>query len=432
MTHFSQPTREVLRANQLRELRSLLALVATKNPFYTAKFQRAGVDAAHLRTWEEFSRLPFTTKVELVQNQREHPPYGTNLTFPVEQFTRYHQTSGTSGHPLRWLDTSQSWDWMVERWLEIFRAAEVGPRDRIVFAFSFGPFLGFWLAFEAGARLGALCLPAGGLSSLARIRLLLDNQATVLCCTPTYALRLADVALESKMDLAQSGIRRIVVAGEPGGSIPATRARLESLWPGASVFDHHGMTETGPVTYECPARPGFLHVMENGFIAEVVDPASSSPVPAGQSGELVLTNLGRTGSPLIRYRTGDWVRMEPSTPCPCGRQELVLAGGILGRVDDMVIIRGVNVYPAAIEDLLHACGGIAEYQVKVSRLGALTELTLVIEPHTSCQDVEGLVARVRAHLQQAFALRIPIEVAATGVLPRFEMKAKRWVNVPAN
>src|SRR5262249_37611068 len=163
----------------------------------------------------------------------------------------------------RWLDTPESWDWMVENWCEVFRAAGVGKNDRIYFAFSFGPFIGFWMAFEAGARLGALCIPGGGMSSAARLRAILDNGAKGRCCTPTYALRLAEVAAQEKIDLRQSRIKTIIVAGEPGGSIPAIREQLTQLWHGAKIFDHHGMTETGPVTYECPARPGVLHVMES-------------------------------------------------------------------------------------------------------------------------------------------------------------------------
>src|SRR5206468_2470798 len=251
-------------------------------------------------------------------------------------------------------------------WMEIFRAAGVRTGDRVFFAFSFGPFIGFWLAFESAARLGCLCLPGGGLSSAARLRVMMDNGATVLCCTPTYALRLGEAAREEKLDLSASRVKTIIVAGEPGGSILATRARIESLWAGAQVFDHHGMTEVGPVTYECPARAGVLHVIESAYLAEILDPGTGAPVQPGDSGELVLTNFGRAGSPLLRYRTGDVVRACPDTICECGRSELALEGGILGRIDDMVVVRGVNVYPSAVEEILRAHGGVAEYLAQVN------------------------------------------------------------------
>ncbi len=425
--------RSVVRSRQLSSVRELLRTIVPANPFYTAKFRAAGIDGS-VNSWDDFSQLPFTTKTELVSDQQAHPPFGTNLTFPLHRYTRYHQTSGTTGSPLRWLDTPQSWESMVDDWMEIFRVAGIGVGDRVVFAFSFGPFIGFWLAFEAAARLGALCLPAGGLNSAARVRMLLDNRATALCCTPTYALRLAEAALEEGIDRAQSGLRRIIVAGEPGGSIPATRARLETMWPGARVFDHHGMTETGPVSYECPARAGSLHVMESSFVAEVIDTMTGRAVKPGEPGELVLTTLRRLGSPLIRYRTGDLVRAaeleenssEGEGRCRCGRADLLLAGGILGRVDDMVIVRGVNVYPTAVEHLLRACGEIVEYQVQVTRSGPLTELEITIEPDANCPDVPALVERVHKRFQEALALRVPVRAVARGTLPRFEMKAKRW------
>ncbi|PYJ08717.1 MAG: phenylacetate--CoA ligase, partial [Verrucomicrobia bacterium] len=336
------------------------------------------------------------------------------------RYTRYHQTSGTTGTPLRWLDTAESWEGMVDSWTEILRVAGARPGDRVYFAFSFGPFIGFWLAFEAAARLGCLCMPGGGLSSAARLRSILDNGATVLCCTPTYALRLAEVAAEEKIPLSAGRVRTIIVAGEPGGSIPAVRARLSEQWAGARIFDHHGMTEVGPVTYECPAHP------------RILQPTSGKPVQPGQRGELVLTTLARTGSPLLRYRTGDLVKLDPrpSTldpqPCQCGRFEIALEGGILGRADDMVVVRGVNVYPSAVEDIVRGCGGVAEYQVQVSQAGALTELTLQIEPGADCADVPGLVRKLERDFETALALRVPIGVVAPGTLPRFEMKGRRW------
>lgn len=419
------PDRAAIESAQLEQLRSLVAELIPANKFYTQKLQAAGVgfDVASLR---DFSvRFPLTTKAELVADQQANPPYGTNLTYPLNRYTRFHQTSGTSGLPMRWLDTPESWDAMIESWSEVFIAAGVKAGDRVMFAFSFGPFLGFWLAFESAERLGCLCLPGGGLSSAARLRLMRDNKATVLCCTPTYALRLAEVAATERIDVASLGVKTLIVAGEPGGSIPATRAKLESLWPGARIFDHHGMTEVGPVTHECPARPGVLHVIESGYFAEVVDPGTGKPAP---SGELILTTLTRTGSPLLRYRTGDLVKCDAGgAKCECGRSSLRLVGGILGRVDDMVIVRGVNVYPSAVEEILRRFADVAEYQVHVNKAAALCELRLEVEPADRCMDVATLQHTVRQALETAFNLRIPVETVAPGSLPRFEMKAKRWL-----
>src|SRR5947207_13409564 len=356
------PARPAIASSQLQQLGRLLAALVPANPFYTKKFSRAGV-TARVASLEEFTeQFPFTTKEEVAADQRAAPPFGTNLTFPLERYTRFHQTSGTTGTPLRWLDTPESWSWMVESWTGIFRAANVTASDLVFFAFSFGPFIGFWLAYEAAQQIGCLCIPGGGLGSAARLRVMIDNGATILCCTPTYALRLAEVAAEEKIDLRAARVKTIIVAGEPGGSILALRTRLQELWHGARVFDHHGMTETGPVTHECAKQPGVLHLLEPAYLAEVIDPASGKPAGPGQNGELVLTTLGRIGSPLLRYRTGDVVK-PALRPCLCGRQTLALEGGILGRTDDMIIVRGVNIFPSGFEDIIRACGEVVEYQV---------------------------------------------------------------------
>jgi len=435
MADDSFPYRSAIASAQFEQLSRLLGALVPANSFYTKKLSHAGASAT-VASLEEFSAgFPFTTKQEISEDQRAHPPYGTNLTFPLDRYTRFHQTSGTTGTPLRWLDTMESWNWMVESWTEVLRAAGATTSDRVFFAFSFGPFIGFWLAFDAAQRLGCLCLPGGSLSSASRLRIIIDNGATVLCCTPTYALRLAEVAAEEKISLRESRVKTLIVAGEPGGSIPALRARLQELWHGARVFDHHGMTETGPVTHECPQQPGVLHVLEPAYLAEIIEPASGKPAAAGQQGELVLTTLGRVGSPLLRYRTGDLVKPvhQPSTinhqPCICGRHTLALEGGILGRVDDMIIVRGVNIFPSAVEDIIRSSGEVAEYQVSVSNAHSLTELSVQIEPLSRCADPIAMARRLEKSFQDAFTLRVPVKPVPTGTLPRFEMKAKRWVKL---
>ena len=423
------PKRLIIVQRQVEQLRALLAALVPANAFYTAKFEAARVHKKVSSLAHYFERFPFTTKDELAADQQAHPPYGSNLTYPLPRYTRCHQTSGTTGAPLRWLDTPESWNWMLGNWEQVLRAAGVTGGDRIFFAFSFGPFIGFWLAFEAALRLGCLCLPGGGLSSETRLRAILEQGATVLCCTPTYALHLGEVAAKENIDLTASRVKLIIVAGEPGGSIASTRACVEAHWSGARVFDHHGMTEVGPVSFECPAQPGVLHIIENSYIAEVIEPTTGKPVEAGQSGELVLTTLGRTGSPLFRYRTGDLVKTSTDTVCACGRSDLALPGGILGRTDDMIIVRGVNVYPSAVEEIIRACGGVAEYRAQVSNVGSLTELAIQIEPSAAVTDAAILARNLEAAFVTAFALRVPVTIASTGTLPRFELKAKRWIRM---
>jgi phenylacetate-CoA ligase len=406
----------------LDRLRALLTEVLPGNRFYRSKLVLTGT-VPEFVSWEDYySRMPFTTKQELVEDQTAFPPYGSNLTFDLVNYTRYSQTSATSGRPMVWLDTADSWNWMLGNWQHVYAAAGVDRRDRIFFAFSFGPFLGFWTAFEAAAQLDALCIPGGGMSSAARLRAMLIHKVSILCCTPTYALRLGEVAREEGIDLKDSRLRRIIVAGEPGGSVGSVRDTVAAAWPKARMFDHYGMTEIGPVAYEAPETAGCLRIIENSYHAEIINPESGDRVGDGEIGELVLTTLGRGACPLLRYRTGDLVRGVRDT----ASGERLLEGGILGRADDMVLVRGVNIYPRAVDEVVRSIPEITEYQVKVGRKSAMTEVSIAIE--TSHHNTAAMTAqRLEGALRSVFSLRIPVMVAESGSLPRFEMKARRWI-----
>jgi phenylacetate-CoA ligase len=405
------------RAHQLDRLRALVAAVLGANPFWTAKWRAAGLGSARdLRGWDDVRRLPLTTKSELVADQAAHPMFGTNLTYPLERYVRVHQTSGTSGAPLRWLDTAESWEWWLRCWGFVLAAAGVRPGDRAFFPFSFGLFVGFWAGFEGTRAFGALAIPGGGQDSVARLASMGSLGATVLVCTPSYALHLLQVARERGGDAPNRAVGTTVHAGEPGAGIASVRARIEAGW-GARAYDHAGMTEMGAYGYECEVQAG-PHVNESEFIAEVLDPVTGEPA---DEGELVLTNLGRLGSPLIRYRTGDRVRLT-ATPCACGRTFARLAGGILGRLDDMLIVRGVNVFPSAIEAIVRRFP-VEEFQIEVFRDGELDEVRVLLE----VEGGAGAVPRVQAALRAGLGIRLEVDAVEAGTLPRFELKARRVV-----
>jgi phenylacetate-CoA ligase len=421
--------RGALRSLQLEKLRALLKTTLASNRFYSAKLGLADV-GAELHGLEDFeASVPFTLKQEFVDDQCRNPPFGSNLAYPLTGYSRFHQTSGSASTPVRWLDTPQSWSRMLDCWDRIFEAAGVEDEDRLFFPFSFGPFLGFWTAFEAATRAGRLAIPGGGVRTLQRLRVILDNEVTVICATPTYAIRMGETAVEENIDLSAGKVRAIIVAGEPGGSVPATRALIEKLWPGARVYDHHGMTEVGPVTYPCPRRAGVLHVMEASYFPEVIDAETLRAAPPGETGELVLTNLDRLGSPVIRYRTRDIVRRSEAVTCECGSEELALEGGILSRVDDMVVVRGTNLYPSAVEDVLRADRGVGEFRVEIKTDRGMAEVSLSIEPSAAEDDTGALATRVADSLYKAFGLRFSVGCVPRGQLPRFEAKSKRWVRV---
>lgn len=410
---------EALRAHQWARFKSLARAVYPANPFITRKWRSAGVESPEdLQSWEDFFGLPLTVKAELIGDQAAHPPFGENLTFPLARYVRVHQTSGTSGAPLRWLDTQESWDWWARCWGFVLRGAGLGPEDRVFFPFSFGLFVGFWTGFEGARALGCLAIPGGGQDSVQRLAAIEALGATAICCTPSYALHLAEVARGRGVDLRKGNVRATVHAGEPGAGIPSVRACIEEAW-GAKAYDHAGMTEMGAYGYECAAQAG-PHVNESEFIAEVLDPATGAPA---SEGELVLSNLGRAGSPLLRYRTGDRVRVA-SGPCECERTFTRLAGGILGRVDDMLIIRGVNVFPSAIEGIVRRFPAVGEFTIEVYRRAQMDEVRLLLEVHDGAAHV---VTSVREAVRVELGIRVEVVTVPVRSLPRYELKARRLV-----
>jgi phenylacetate-CoA ligase len=416
-------SRKAIDQEQFTRLRQMFQAILPANKFYGRKFARMGLQ--QFDSLEQLQSLPFTTKSELVEDQQNHPPFGSDLTFAPERYIHIHQTSGTTGKPLYWLDTEESWNWWAECWKVIFQAAGVSSQDRIYFPFSFGPFIGFWAGWEGARKVGALAISGGGQSTDQRLKAIVDYGATVLVCTPTYALHMAAEAKKAGIDLARdSAVRVTIHAGEPGASIPSTKKLIEDSW-GAKCFDHAGATEVGAFGFQCDFQPGAIHVNEKEFIAEVVDPITGAAIDDGERGELVITNLGRIGSPVIRYRTGDLV--EPSyQPCPCGKPFVLFQGGVLGRVDDMVIVRGVNVFPSAIESVLREFSEIEEFRVEILDRSAMKEMKIVIEPGVGSSSVDGLDERVGRRVRERIGLRPLVELVAPGTLPRFELKARRF------
>lgn len=415
--------REHLQATQLEKLQSVLAQIHGRNRFYTTKLTEAGATPHDIRSLEDFSHLPLTRKSELVEAQAADPPFGSNATFPESAYTRYHQTSGTTGTPLRVVDTAESWEWWGDCWGYVLAGAGVTAEDRLFLPFSFGPFIGFWASVLGAKRIGAMLVSGGGHNSLQRLHIMRELGVTAMCCTPTYALRLAEVARENDFDLDDIPLRITIHAGEPGANVPATKARIEAAW-GAKCYDHAGASEVGAHSFECQYQPGGVHAIESEFIIEVLDPETGKAVVPGTPGELVITNLGRIGFPVIRYRTGDLVQFTTAR-CECGRTFGRFEGGIIGRADDMVIVRGVNIFPSVIEGLVRQFETVDEFQVKVVTQREMAEL--MIEVEVADESSAGETCHT---IKQAFQNELGLRPTVTAVphesLPRFELKAKRF------
>jgi phenylacetate-CoA ligase len=414
--------RERLRELQDERLRALM-IEAEASLFYKEKLRAARIGIEQVRSASDLKRLPFTTKAELVEEQQRYPPYGRLLARPLTEYRYYHQTSGTTGRPLRWLDTQESWDWFVRCWGYVYRSAGVSEADTVFCAFSFGPYISHWTAISGAWRIGAMCISGGGMNSEQRLRAMIDNRCTVIVCTPTYALHLAEVARSAGIDLRSSSVRRGIHAGEPGASLPNVKRAIESEW-GMTCFDHAGATEAGAWAFDCEAQTGAIHINEAEFIFEVIDPQSLIEVGEGERGELVITNLGRGAMPVLRYRTGDLVEMT-GEPCPCGRSFARIKGGVLGRADDMMIVRGVNIYPASIDDLLRGLTDIVEYEVNIRRISGMDDLLIKVEAGGE-RGFEEIERSILAEFRRQFSIRVSIERAASGSLPRYEFKAARY------
>ncbi|NMB41612.1 MAG: phenylacetate--CoA ligase [Firmicutes bacterium] len=423
-------SRDGLGKIQLKKLKVLVDWAYNNSPLWKGKLDAVGFEPGDIKSLEDIKKIPFLTREELSESQLENPLFGEFMTVNDKQAVRYHQTSGTSGKgPLRILDGRKDWEWGSEMWCYGLYAFGIRDTDICMIASGYGTFIGFWLAHYACEKIGALTIPTGGMSSEERIDKIMELEVTTLITTPTYAIRLAQVAGEMGIDLAQdSKVKYIVNSGEPGGSIPGTKKMLEDTW-GAKVADFTGMSETGGITcYECNEQSDGIHIIEDHYIQEVIDPLTADNLSYGQRGELVITSFGRGAFPLIRYRTGDLVERVESSFCSCGRTFDLFKGGIIGRADDMKHVRGVNIFPSAIEDIVREFKEVDEFQIIIYKEKDIDQVKVKIElfPEYFPRRNQHLQKIVSKKLYEAHRLSFNVEIAEPGALPKYELKSRRF------
>ncbi|MDF1702830.1 MAG: AMP-binding protein [Planctomycetota bacterium] len=428
------PKTETLPKDQLRALQGHRLKKAVERAYHTSAFHKAlfddaGVGPDDIQSVDDIVRLPFTTRDAWMDNQAANAPFGEMCAVTPDEAIRYHTTSGTSGRtPLRVLDTRTDWKWVSEMWCYGFHGFGVRPGDRVFFAFSYGTFIGFWGAHYGTEKMGCLVLPSGNMNTPNRVELIRELEATVVCATPTYALRLGQEAENLGIDLPNSSVKRLILSGEPAGSIPASKKMVEEQW-GAKAADTAGMTEIGTIMmFECEQQPGGTHIIEDHFIEEVINPETGEPVDYGEQGERVVTSFGRSAIPLVRYRSRDLVMKVPHTGCSCGRTFDIYDGGIRGRVDDMLLVRGTNVYPRAIEAIVREYPAVDEFQIYLwTKDGIRDEIAVRCEVRPGFGDQwSGIAKQLQSDLSHnTEGLGIHVQQAEAGSLPRFELKAKR-------
>ena len=421
--------REKLQELQLKKFKGQMRYVYERSPFYRRKFDGAGIKPDDIRTLDDIRHVPFTVKEELRESQAENPPWGDFLCVPPEDGVRAFQTSGTTGIPVKILVNHK--DWTVnfyEEFMHYMHGYGITKSDVLFVPFHFGIHIAWWGFSTTLGQHGVLIIPGGGQSTQIRIKNIFDWNATAVCGTPTYMVYLGETAQEMGMPLTESKVKTVVVAGEPGATVPATRKIIEELW-GAKCYDDLGSTEMTNFAHECVYQNG-THVIESLFYPECLAMDSLEPVADGEVGELVLSNLCTESMPLLRYRTKDLVRFNKQQ-CECGRTFLRLDGGVLGRADDMFHFAGVNIFPSGIENLIREEKEFStEYQLVVPPVGSRGRLKIRVEPASPDIPPETLnkaANRLVETIRYRLTVTPEVEVVPQGELPRHEGKAKRVV-----
>jgi len=421
--------REKLAELQLKKFKSIFNWAYEHSKFYHKLYSDAGIEPGDIRTFEDIRKIPKVEKSMMRAIQGKEPyPYGDMLAMPLERVTIYHQTSGTTGQPVYQADSWQDWEWWAEAWACLLYAQGYRDYDRLFLPFGYNIFVAFWGAHYGAEKLGCEVVPGGVLNTEARILKMQELRATAMAATPTYVLGMADTArrklgVDPAKDLQ---IRRITVAGEAGGSVPATKKRMEEAW-GAKVFDHVGATEIGAWSFECRYQSG-LHINEALFLVEIEDIDSGEIITEpGRRGKMVITALNRMAQPCIRFDSKDVIEWSPDK-CECGRTFRLLKGGVVGRADDITKVKGVLLAPTSIEEVVRSIPELSdEYEVLVTKKGDLDDITLKVEPAPGQQNnVEKIRAKLIDQLRLKTNLGYNLEFHEYGTLPRYDVKAKRF------
>ncbi|MBW1732327.1 MAG: AMP-binding protein [Deltaproteobacteria bacterium] len=421
---------EKLHALQLKKFRRIVEWAFNNSPFYNRLYKEAGLEPEDIRNFEDVQKVPKINKDMMREVQQHEPfPYGDMLTVPVEEVTTFRQTSGTTGTPVYQACTWQDWEWWAETWCYIFYAQGFRDTDRIFIPFGYNVFVAFWAGHYGAEKLGCEVVPGGVLDTQARILKMQELKCTAFLATPTYILRMADVAKNKLgVDPAKDmNIQKIMGAGEPGASIPTTKKRMEDAW-GAKVYDHIGITEVGSWSYECTAQPGGQHVNEAFFLVEIEDIETGEIITEpGKEGKMIITSFDRLAKPAIRFDTKDVIAWADQ-PCDCGRTFRLIEGGIIGRADDITKVKGVLLAPTAIEEVVRSVAELGnEFEVVVSKKRDVDDILLKIEIVPGKEgEQESIVSRLRDQLRLRTNLGYKIEVHRYGSLPRYELKAKRF------
>lgn len=422
-------SRKDLSGLQLEGLKRQVEFLSESSPYYKRVFQEKKIRAEDIRGLDDLRRLPFVDKYMVGESQEQHPLFGEFLCVGEERLVKYFRTSGTTFHPRNFTYTLDDW-WnrVCEVMARIMYSTGVRPEDRVFIAFPYSTFISLWTSHYASEKMGCMVIPGGGASTKERLNLMKQTGATVLCATPTYVHRLSTVAEEEGIDIKEIPIKIIHTGGEPLAAVPGSRKRLEEIW-GAQVFDQYGFSEGFvPAGGECAERNG-LHFTEDILIPEILD-EKGEPVAPGEPGELVASNIASRTMPLLRFKTGDIVTYEDE-PCPCGRNSIRIK--VLGRTDDMIVIKGTNLFPAMIEEMVKRCQEFSsEFMIVLDEVRGRYELIIQVEPRGGTKftrdEEASAIGKLEEMVRENLRIRPLVQVMEPKSLPRFEVKARRVVD----
>ena len=420
--------REKLEQLQLKKFQEIFTWAYEHSKFYHKLYSDAGMEPGDIKSFEDIHKVPKIEKSMMRDIQGKDPfPYGDILCVPLEEVTDYRQTSGTTGQPIYWAFTWQDWELSTAQYIYILYAQGYRPGDRLFLPFGYNIFIAFWAYHYAAEKLGCEIIPGGVLNTEARVLKMQELKATAMGTTPTYVLGLAEttrkIGINPPTDLQ---IRKITVAGEPGGSIPASRKRMEEAW-GAKVYDQAGSTEIGHWGWECQHQAG-LHVNEALFLVEIIDVDTGECInEPGKLGKMVITTFNSMAQPCIRFDSKDLIAWNVQQ-CDCGRTYRLLEGGIKGRADDITKVKGVLLSPTAIEEIVRAIPELSnEYLVVVTKKGDIDDITLKVEIEPEYVDKEASIRTVLIdQLRLKTNLGYNLEFHEYGSLPRSQAKSRRF------
>ncbi len=420
--------RDKLKALQFKKFKRIVKWGYENSKLYRRIYDEAGFTPDDLQTWGDISKVPMLEKEHYRTAQAKDPwPYGDSLCVPIEKVTEYRQTSGTTGQPVYQPDTWQDWEWQSECWSYILYAQGFRDTDRVFIPFGYNVFTAYWNGHYACEKVGCEVVPGGILNTEERLLKIKELRATAMMATPTYVLGMAETCRKKLgIDPAELTIEKILCAGEPGASVPATKKRMEEAW-GAKVYDHVGATEIGGWSYECTSQPGGPHVNEAFFLVELLDIDTGEPIEEPyRPGKIVITTFDRLAQPCIRFDSKD-VSMW-GDPCTCGRTFRVLQGGVHGRVDHITKVKGVLFSPVSVEEVVRGIPELGdEYELVVTKKGDVDVITLKVElDPQSGTTPEQLQPNLERQLRLKTNLAYKIEFHPFGNLPRYQVKAKRF------